>query len=86
MGRKTQASVRMARQWLAPLTSRISLTPVEPVVAQGRNSIEVALADLITYSKNGNHTRLKLKGGLILDVKETTDQIDRLAREASSRT
>ena len=82
---KIPLSVPAGRRWLAPLTSRIILTSARGQANQKLHSLDVALAELITYSQDGNHTRLKLIGGRILEVKESTDQIDRLARLAASQ-
>jgi hypothetical protein len=58
---------------------RLTLSQAEP----GQVAIEVGITDFIAYSQNPGFTRLNLKGGKVLDVKETTDQIDRLVRLAS---
>lgn len=47
-------------------------------------AIEVGITEFIAYSQNTGFTRLNLRGGKVLDVKETTDQIDRLVRLASA--
>ena len=46
--------------------------------------ISVAISQLIAYSQNEGFTRLRLTGGKMLDVKETTDRIDYLIRCAAS--
>lgn len=51
----------------------------------GRLVVGVSVAEFISYSQNTGFTRLNLTGGKVLDVKETTDQIDRLVRAASSQ-
>jgi hypothetical protein len=40
---------------------------------------------MIAYSQGSDYTRLNLTGGKVLDVKETTDVIDRLVRAAASQ-
>jgi hypothetical protein len=47
--------------------------------------VGVAINEFIAYAQNSGFTRLNLTGGKILEVKETTDQIDRLVRAASSQ-
>lgn len=70
---------RKAPQPLA--TPRISLILTQAESGQ----VQVSIAEFIAYSQNTGFTRLKLTGGKVLDVKETTDQIDRLVRLASAR-
>ena len=43
------------------------------------------LSELIAYSGHTGYTRLNLVGRMVLDVRETTTEIDRLVREASQR-
>jgi hypothetical protein len=40
---------------------------------------------MIAYSQGSDFTRLNLTGGKVLDVKETTDVIDRLVRAAAAQ-
>jgi len=57
----------------------LTLTSAEP----GQSLVKVGITEFITYSQKTGFTRLNLKGRKILDVKETTEQIDRLVRLAS---
>jgi hypothetical protein len=41
---------------------------------------------MLAYSQGIDFTRLNLIGGKVLDVKETTDVIDRLVRAAANQT
>ena len=59
----------------------LTLTQAEP----GQILVNVGMAEFIAYSQNTGFTRLNLTGGKVLDVKETTDQIDRLVRLASGQ-
>src|ERR1700677_2381771 len=52
--------------------------------AQGQLVVGVSINEFIAYSQNTGFTRLNLIGGKVLEVQETTDQIDRLMRAASS--
>ncbi|MGO8765400.1 MAG: hypothetical protein ACLQSR_09755 [Limisphaerales bacterium] len=51
----------------------------------GQVQVKVSITEFIAYSQNTGFTRLNLTGGKVLDVKETTDQIDWLVRVASNR-
>jgi hypothetical protein len=65
-----------------PLTApRVVLTLTQ--AESGQVQVRVGIAEFIAYSQNTGFTRLNLTGGKVLDVKETTDQIDRLVRLAS---
>ena len=46
--------------------------------------VSVLASRLIAYEQQMGFTRLKLTDGSVLDVKESTDQIDRLVRNAAS--
>jgi hypothetical protein len=59
---------------------RLTLIQAEP----NQYSVNVSVTELITYSQDRSFTRLNLIGGKVLEVKETTDQIDRLVRAAVS--
>jgi len=43
----------------------------------------LSVSDLIAYSGHTGYTRLNLVGRKVLDVRETTAEIDQLVREAS---
>ena len=58
----------------------IRLTPVKPE----EKEIIVELSQLITYAQERGLTRLRLTGGKTVDVKETTDRIDGLVRNAAA--
>ena len=57
----------------------IRLTPLEVL---GSNGVNLTISQLIAYTQNEGFTRLRLTGGKVLDVKETTDRIDFLIRRA----
>jgi len=84
MTRKSIASIPPVKQPRSLPTRGIRLTPVlaEPT----QQPVSVLIAELIAYSQNYYFTRLNLTGGKVLDVKETTDQIDRMVRAASGQT
>ena len=63
----------------ARLVPSVHLTPVE---VNGLNDGIVLVSQLIAYAQNDGFTRLRLTGGRMLDVKETTDRIDFLVRRA----
>lgn len=83
MVRQTAPSA-IEREAFQPLPApRISLTLVQADSRQVQ--VRVSIVELIAYSQNSGFTRLNLTGGKVLDVKETTDQIDRLVRLASGQ-
>lgn len=57
------------------------LTPVQP----GPREIAIEISRLITYAQERDFNRVRLTGGKTVDVKETTDHIDRLVRSAATR-
>jgi hypothetical protein len=57
----------------------VHLTPLEVTASSGVN---LTISQLIAYTQNEGFTRLRLTGGKVLDVKETTDRIDFLIRRA----
>jgi len=57
----------------------LTLTQAE----SGEAQVQVGIGEFIAYSQNAGFTRLNLTGGKVLEVKETTDQIDRLVRYAA---
>jgi hypothetical protein len=59
----------------------VRLTPVEMTDS---SDISIVVTQLIAYSQNEGFTRLRLTGGKMLDVKETTDRIDYLVRYAAT--
>jgi hypothetical protein len=83
----------MARKFVKSLTEdnspRPSATPkIHLTLIQGQQGqlvVGVSIGEFIAYSQNAGFTRLNLTGGKILEVKESTDQIDRLVRAASSQ-
>jgi hypothetical protein len=62
----------------------IALTLVRDEAGNPSMTIQVQPKQLITYAQQTGFTRLRLTGNKVLDVKEGTDQIDRLIRGASS--
>ena len=81
MARKSD-TLAGGRTTAPPLSApKISLTLTQG--ASGQLQVHVGVGELIAYSQNLGFTRLNLTGRKVLDVKETTDQIDRLVRKAS---
>jgi hypothetical protein len=62
----------------------ISLTPIRAAESNAPDSIKIVVSRLLAYDQRDSFTRLKLTGGQAIDVKESTEQIDRLVRAASS--
>ncbi len=62
----------------------ISLTLVRTAEGNPGGTVSVPASRLLAYDQQMDFTRLKLTGGTVLDVKEGTDQIDRLVRAAAS--
>jgi hypothetical protein len=60
----------------------IRLTPVRVGEDQPAGQTPVSAFEMIAYSQGLGHTRLHLTGRRTLDVKETTQEIDRLVRAA----
>jgi len=82
MARKSVTSLNGDNSpWSSP-APKIHLTLMQGL--SGQVVVGVAINEFIAYSQNSGFTRLNLTGGKILEVKETTDQIDRLVRAASS--
>jgi hypothetical protein len=67
-----------------PHTPSICLTPVRAAEGNAPCTLNIVIARLLAYDQRDSFTRLKLTGGQVLDVKESTDQIDRLVRAAAS--
>ncbi|HEV2438302.1 MAG TPA: hypothetical protein VG077_20120 [Verrucomicrobiae bacterium] len=63
----------------------ISLTLAKVTEGNPGGTVNVPASRLLAYDQQLGFTRLKLTGGTILDVKEGTDQIDRLVRTAAAR-
>jgi len=53
-----------------------------PVELSGTGDVLITISQMIAYSQNDGFTRLRLIGGKMVDVKETTDRIDYLIRLA----
>ena len=83
MARQTVPSAIEGKAPEPPPFAGISLTLTR--AESGHVLVKVSIAECIAYSQNTGFTRLNLTGGKVLDVKETTDQIDKLARAAASR-
>ena len=49
------------------------------------SKVQVYLRQFITYTQEPSSTRLTLVGRMVLNVKETTDEIDRLIRTAATQ-
>jgi hypothetical protein len=75
----------MLNQTLGPTRElSINLTLVSEAQGKALSNIRVPAAQLITYDQQNGFTRLRLTGGRVLEVKEGTDQIDRLIRSAAT--
>lgn len=66
------------------LEPKISLTPVRIAEDDPLGVVCILTSQLITYDQKTGFTRLRLTGRKVLEVRETTDQIDRLVRGATS--
>jgi hypothetical protein len=83
MSRKSIEEVPAVKQTRSLLSHRISLTPAR--TEQAQSPVSVLVSEMIAYSQGSDFTRLNLTGGKVLDVKETTDVIDRLVRAAAAQ-
>jgi hypothetical protein len=63
----------------------IRLTLLQDGRAQDSAVFSVALSELIAYAEQPGRTRLNLTGNRVVEVAETTAQIDLLVRSAASR-
>ena len=63
----------------------ISLTLAKVSEGNPGGTVRVPASRLLAYDQQMGFTRLKLTGGTVLDVKQSTDQIDRLVRAAASK-
>jgi hypothetical protein len=59
----------------------VRLTPVGHEYPQG---IDVPIGELLAYSQGIGYTRMRLTGQKTLDVKESTERIDHLIRNAAT--
>lgn len=64
----------------------INLTVVQSQGGGSPASVQVKAWQLLTYDQQIGFTRLRLCGGRSLEVKESTDEIDRLLRLAAGQT
>ena len=64
--------------------SSICLTLVGAAAGARPSTIRVPAAELIAYDQQTGFTQLTLTGGRVLEVREGTDEIDRLVRGANS--
>ena len=62
----------------------IALTLVKDEAGNPSVKVEIHPAQMITYHQQPGFTQLRLTGRKVLEVKESTDQIDRLVRSAAS--
>jgi hypothetical protein len=83
MARKSVKSLTEDNSPRPSATPKIHLTLTQG--QQGQLVVGVSISEFIAYSQNAGFTRLNLTGGKVLEVKESTDQIDRLVRAASSQ-
>jgi hypothetical protein len=65
--------------------SIISFTLARASEGDPNGTVRVPASQLLAYDQQLGFTRLKLMGGTVLDVREGTDQIDRLVRAAAAR-
>ena len=70
--------------WSPPATA-IDLTPFKIEPGNAPSVVNIETSNLVAYAQCTGYTRLNLTGGRLLDVKETTDQIDRMVRIAASQ-
>ena len=61
----------------------ISLTLATVSERNPSSTVRVPASRLLAYDQQLGFTRLKLTGGTVLDVRETTGEIDRLVRAAA---
>lgn len=62
----------------------IALTLVRDAAGKPLAIVQVQPKQMIAYDQELGFTRLRLTGGKVLEVKEGTDQIDQLIRNAAS--
>ena len=62
----------------------IALTLVRDEAGNPSATVQVHPKEMIAYDQELGFTRLRLTGNKVLEVKEGTDQIDRLIRGAAS--
>lgn len=75
----------MSNQTLEPARELgIDLTLVRGADGNPSCTIRVQAAQMITYDQQVGFTRLRLTKGRVLEVREGTDQIDRLVRGAAA--
>ena len=75
----------MLNQTLEPAHElSIVLTLVRDAAGNSSCTIRVQAAQMITYDQQIGFTRLRLTKGRVLEVREGTDQIDRLVRGAAA--
>jgi hypothetical protein len=63
----------------------IALTLITDDAGKPAMTIRVEPKQMIAYDQQMGFTRLRLTGNKVLDVKEGTDQIDKLVRGAASQ-
>src|ERR1017187_10701330 len=79
------SSFFMLNQTLGPACElSIDLTLVRAADGNPSCTIRVQAAQMITYDQQIGFTRLRLTKGRVLEVREGTDQIDRLVRGAAA--
>jgi hypothetical protein len=61
----------------------VRLTPVKAVDGQQGGQLLLPTYEIIAYSQGQAHTRLHLTGRRMVEVKETTQEIDLLVRAAA---
>lgn len=62
----------------------VALTLVKAEAGNSSRTIQVQVKQMIAYDQEMGFTRLRLTGQKIIEVKESTDNIDRLIRSAAS--
>jgi hypothetical protein len=63
----------------------IALTLARSEAGTPTLTIQIPPKEMIAYDQELGFTRLRLKGNKVLEVREGTDEIDRLIRRAASR-
>ena len=63
----------------------ISLTVIKADTGQKTGAVTIKASRLLSYEQRTGFTRLRVRGGECMDVREGTDEIDRRLRQAASQ-
>jgi hypothetical protein len=63
----------------------VSLTVLDGTAGAGGKAMAVRASRLLCYEQHTGFTRLRLSDGTQMDVRESTDEIDRRIRQAASQ-